>query len=160
MLGLSHKAAAGPLCSGWLGSWLFSDPRSSDDEDEGGKITKTHTCSLRIRWQGHKCALSVQRTFLTFPCPEGRALCWVIGPEIEALTASSSCGAFCEWLDTSQCSHQVGRACTVVSRSLVRSPVGGRLERSKRSCEAVKKEKKMYLTFVYMNSYLTNCLWG
>lgn len=42
MLGLSHKAAAGPLCSGWLGSWLFSDPRSSDDEDEGGKITKTH----------------------------------------------------------------------------------------------------------------------
>ncbi len=75
------------------------------------------------------------------PMSRGTALFGVVGPEIEALSASSSCGAFCEWLDTSQCSHQVGRACTAVSRILVRSPAGGRLERSKRSCETVKRKK-------------------
>lgn len=142
MLWFSHKSRSrsGLLWSAWFVALLWPSLKWRWRR-RWKNNKKTHTCSLCIRWQGHRCALSVQRTFLTFPCPEGRALCGAVGPEIEALSASSSCGAFCEWLDTSRCSHQVGRACTAVSRSLFRSPAGGRLERSKRSCETVKRKK-------------------
>lgn len=69
-------------------------------------------------------ALVVQRTFLTFPGRGGRAARGGVAvPGNVTPSASSSCDAICEWLDTSQCSRQGGKACTAGCRTLARFPV-------------------------------------